>query len=82
MDTTKTYEIEALGETYTFTATEDANYPGMHNYVIWVEGGKIEIGKGYSDGDAARRAMMNRTRYLGKKDIAASGATRTATVIA
>lgn len=80
--TTKTYQMEeALGEIHAFTATDDGVNPITANYVIW-HSGTTEIGKGYIDLDAARRAMMNRTRYLGKKEIAASGATRSATVIA
>jgi hypothetical protein len=81
MNTTKTYQIEALGETYTFTSVEDANYPGMHNWVIWSDRGTM-VGPGYTDEDKARSSMKGALRRLAKKGIAASGANRTATVIA
>lgn len=79
--TTNTYQIEALGETYTFTATESSIEPITSNWVIW-HSGTTQIGKGYSDLAAARRSMKGRLRTLSNFGIAASGATREATVIA
>jgi hypothetical protein len=78
----KTWQIEALGNTYTFEAYEDPTQPGMENYVIWLADGNVEIGKGFYTDSASRRAMLRRLRTLEGRGTPASGGTRTATVIA